>query len=171
MEQPPEQPKQKTKKPRTEAQQQATAKMLQSLAEKRRADWEQKKTKILAEHAPKIKELVKEQEEQEEHPEAPPETKTKGKDSASKAGQPKPEVKQDGPSINIEEIKAQIKEELKREKKPPKAKQPKKRVIVEESSESEEEVVIVRKPKQAKKAPEQPPNPYDVLESLFFRNR
>lgn len=166
MEQPPEQPK--TKKQRTPAQQEATAKMLQSLAEKRRADWEQKKTKILAEHGSKIKEMVEEPKEPEPAPEPVPVEKPKPKPRAKP--QPKPE-----PSVNIEELKAQIREELKREQAPPKDKKPKKRVVVEESSDSEEEVVIVKKKTRANQPPDvskpKQANPYDVLENLFFRTR
>jgi hypothetical protein len=167
-------PDNKTKKERSPAQQEATRKMLQGLAERRRESWEAKKTDMISKYGDKIKEIV----ESEEEPVVP----TEPVHPKTKHVQIKPA--QHKPTINIEEIKNQIRDELLKEQKSTqlKKKPTKKRVVLEESSESEEEVLIVRKPKP-KKAPgcpsymmapepsQQVQTPYQVLEDLFFRRR
>ena len=154
----PNAPGAKPKPLRTEAQKAATAKMLQSLQERRRAEWEQKKATVLSKYKDKIKEVVSE----------PAMEKPIEK--------PKPVVEAPLPvaaAVDLEALKQQIKAEMMAEQK---AKKPKRKIVVESDSDSEEEVVITRKKKKASPAPKAAPakpaaDPLDELKSLFLRHR
>lgn len=160
----------KPKRDRTPAQAEATKKMLQALQEKRRADWENKKKEVIGKYGDKIKQVVSEE------PDMKP---TKAAIPATPAPVPEAPITS-APTIDVEAIKKQIREELMSEnssRNKPKAKPKKKKVVVEESdsSSSEEEVVMIRKKNKAKNVPDLTPakqklnNPYAMLESMFFK--
>jgi len=154
----------KSKKPRTEAQMNATKRALEALQAKRKENWEKKKAEMLSkqEKAPEVKAPVEPKMEIKPiEPKSEPKSEPKAKRDAS------PE-----PPAWARKISAL----LERAEKPKK----KRKVIIEESSESEEEEIIVktRKRKVPDDVPPPPPvahaavitKPENPLRKMLYRN-